>query len=106
MGSTVYDSGIKVEEGKHVYCHSRKDGKDGVVYLIINNSAETTTVELPQDAVRYTLSGDGKLRSRKMQLNGAALELGENDALPALDGVAQPAGSVELAPGTCTFLVI
>jgi len=106
MGSTVYATGEETREGAHVYAHSRKDGKDGVVYLIINNSAETTTVELPQDAVRYTLSGDGKLRSRKMQLNGAALELGENDALPALDGVAQPAGSVELAPGTCTFLVI
>ena len=106
MGSTVYATGEETREGAHVYAHSRKDGKDGVVYLIINNSTETTTVELPQDAVRYTLSGDGKLRSRKMQLNGVALELGENDALPALDGVAQPAGSVELAPGTCTFLVI
>ena len=106
MGSTVYATGEETREGAHVYAHSRKDGKDGVLYLIINNSTETTTVELPQDAVRYTLSGDGKLRSRKMQLNGVALELGENDALPALDGVAQPAGSVELAPGTCTFLVI
>ena len=26
MGSTVYASGIRSEEGKHVYCHSRKAG--------------------------------------------------------------------------------
>jgi len=89
-----------------VYAHSRKDGKDGVVYLVINNSNETTTVELPKDAVRYTLSGNGKLRSRTMLLNGKELVLGENDELPAMDGVKQAAGQVELAPCTCTFLVL
>ena len=34
------------------------------------------------------------------------LVLGENDALPCLDGEAQPAGQVELAPQTCTFFVL
>ena len=106
MGSTVYDTGIAVEEGKHVYCHSRKDGKDGYVYLIINNSEEVTTVEMPAESVRYTLNGDGKLRSRVMTLNGKPLVLGENDELPCLEGEAQAAGIVELAPGTCTFFVL
>ena len=106
MGQTVYATGEEIREGAHVYAHSRKDGKEGVVYLIINNSQETTTVELPKDAVRYTLSGNGKLRSRTMLLNGKELVLGENDELPALDGVAQPAGTVDLAPCTCTFLVL
>ena len=47
MGSTVYDAGV---EG-HVYCHSRKDGKNGYVYLAINNSwTETTTVEFDGSA--------------------------------------------------------
>ena len=106
MGSTVYDSGIKVEEGKHVYCHSRKDGKDGCVYLIINNSHDVTTVELDVPSVRYTLTGNGKLRSRTMLLNGRELVLGENDALPCLCGEEQAAGQIELAPGSCTFLVL
>ena len=106
MGRTVYASGEEIREGAHVYAHSRKDGKDGVVYLIINNSAEATTVELPKEAVRYTLSGNGRLRSRTMLLNGNELKLGENDELPALDGVQQAAGAVELPPQTCTFLVL
>ena len=107
MGKTVYATGEKIRQGAHVYAHSRKDGKDGVVYLIINNSeTETTTVELPKDAARYTLSGDGKLRSRVMLLNNKPLVLGQDDALPELTPVMQSAGSVELAPGTCTFFVL
>ena len=106
MGKTVYETADPIREGAHVYCHSRKDGKDGYVYLIINNSAEETAVELPCDAVRYTLTGNGKLRSRTMLLNGRELVLGEADALPSLEGEAQSAGTITLAPGSCTFLVI
>ena len=107
MGPQVYDPGIPQEEGKHVYCHSRKDAQEGCVFLVINTSwTEPTTVTLPRDAVRYTLTGDSKMRSRKMLLNGKALELGENDALPELTGETQQAGQVELAPGSCTFFVL
>ena len=106
MGTTVYNSGIEIQEGAHVYCHSRKDGKDGCVYLVINNSlTDTTTVELPGDAVRYTLAGRDGLRSTVMTLNGRDLALGENDELPDLSGEAA-SGTVELAPGTCTFFVL
>jgi hypothetical protein len=89
-----------------VYCHSRKDGKDGYVYLIINNSDETTQVDLPTEAVRYTLTGNGKLRSRTMLLNGRELKLGEGDALPELTGAYESAGTIKLVPGSCTFLVL
>ena len=107
MGHTVFASGEPIREGAHVYAHSRADGKEGAAYLIINNSwTETTTVELPADAIRYTLTGNGKLRSRTMLLNGRELVLGENDELPALDGEHQAAGTIQLAPGSCTFLVI
>ncbi|MBR3874794.1 MAG: beta-glucuronidase [Clostridia bacterium] len=106
MGQTVYATGEEIREGAHVYAHSRKDGKEGAVYLIINNSEDVTIVDLPVDAVRYTLSGNGKLRSRTMLLNGRELVLGENDQLPELSGVQQSAGKVELAPQTCTFLVV
>ncbi|MDD6143560.1 MAG: beta-glucuronidase, partial [bacterium] len=95
-----------IREGAHVYCHSRKDGKDGYAYLIINNSlTDSTTEELPREAVRYTLAGRDGLRSTVMTLNGRELVLGENDELPDLSGEAV-SGKVELAPGTCTFIVV
>ncbi|MBE6971089.1 MAG: beta-glucuronidase [Ruminococcaceae bacterium] len=107
MGSTAYDSKIPVQEGAHVYCHSRKDGKEGCVYLVINNSwTETTSVELPKGAVRYTLAGRDGIRSRIMTLNGRELILGENDSLPFMGGEEVDAGTIELAPGTCTFFVL
>lgn len=106
MGEAVYDAG-PVCEGAHLYAHSRKDGEEGVVWLAINNSlTETTVVELPKAAARYTLSGENGLRSRVMLLNGKPLALGPNDSLPLLEPVRQAAGIVELAPGTCTFFVL
>jgi len=106
MGSTCYATGEKNAEGAHVYCHSRKDGQDGCVYLVINNSwTETTTVELPGEADVYALTGCGKFRARTMCLNGKELLLGENDALPELSGV-KASGKVEIVPGGCTFFVI
>ena len=106
MGTTVYDSGEVIREGAHVYAHSRKDGKEGYVYLVINNSAEATTVSLPKDAQAYVLTGETGLRSRSVCLNGQPLELGENDALPAMDGVCVPAGETQLPAYTCAFYVL
>ena len=106
MGHTVYASGEAIREGAHVYAHARKDGQDGYVYLIINNAQEATTVELPKEAVAYVLTGEKGLRSRVMCLNGHPLMLGENDTLPALDGVKLPAGKTELPAGACAFYVI
>ena len=108
MGTVVYDSEEPIREGAHVYVHSRKDGKEGAVYLIINNSlTEATTVSLPKDAERYTLAGEGgNIRAKVMTLNGNPLVLGEGYALPALEPVKQAAGTVELLPGPCTFLVM
>ena len=107
MGNTVYASGEKLREGAHVYAHSRKDGKEGVAYLVINNSwTEKTSVELPKEAEAYILTGNGKMRSRTMLLNGKELVLGENDALPTLDGMAVSAGTLDVQPGGCTFIVL
>jgi len=107
MGNTVYDSGEEIREGAHVYAHSRKDGKDGIVYLVINNSkAETTTVELQKEAEVYRLDGNGTMRSPVMYLNGKPLMLGENDELPAMEGEEIPAGKVEVAPGSCVFFIM
>ena len=106
MGNTVYASGEALREGAHVYAHSRKDGKEGVAYLVINSSwTDTTTVELPKEAEAYILTGNGGMRSRTMLLNGKELVLGENDELPALDGVTV-SGTVELPAGACAFFTV
>ena len=107
MGKTVYATGEAIREGAHVYAHSRKDGKEGLAYLVINNSwTETTTVELPKEATVYALTGKTGMRSRIMLLNGRELVLGENDELPCLCGEQVEAGTIEVAPGGCTFIVL
>ena len=105
MGKTCYDSGEAIREGAHVYAHSRKDGKDGYVYLVINNSAEDTTIQLPKEAEAYVLTGQTGIRSRVMCLNGETLALGENDTLPELKGVAV-SGNVTLPAYACAFYVV
>ena len=106
MGNTVYATGEKIREGAHVYAHNRADGKEGVCYLVINTSwTEATTVELPGKAEIYALTGNGKMRSRTMLLNGKELALGENDELPEMTGIIAE-GTVEVAPGGCTFIVL
>ena len=105
MGQTVYASGEQIREGAHVYAHSRKDGKAGYAYLVINNASEATTVSLPGEAEAYVLTGNGQLRSRTMLLNGKELVLGENDELPEMKGEAV-SGTVTLSAGACAFFVV
>ncbi len=108
MGTQVYDADEPVREGAHVYVQSYKADPARKCYLIINNSAaEMTTVDVPADATIYTLAGkDGNKRAAVMTLNGRDLVLGENNELPNLSGAPVAAGKVELAPMTCTFLVV
>lgn len=98
MGTTVYDSGEALREGAHVYAHSRRDGKPGTAYLVINNSlTDATEVELPCDADRYTLSAD-TLRSPVMRLNGRELVLEGEHGLPDLSPVRETPERCALRP--------
>lgn len=105
MGNTVFDAGSSAE-GSHLYAHSRRDGKEGIAYLVINNSTDTpATVDLPKAAETYILSAD-TLRSPVMKLNGRSLVLEEDGSLPAMEPVVMPAGSLTLAPAACAFLIL
>ena len=108
MGTTCYDTQEPIREGAHVYAHSRRDGRDGAAYLVINNNRkEATTVELPKEADVYALSGEGgNMRATTMTLNGRPLALDEKDALPDLSPARQAAGMAVVAPGGCTFFVL
>lgn len=106
MGTTVYDCNDPGVEGAHIYCHSRKDKKPGVVYLIINNSlVEETKVEIPGQAECYTLSAD-PIRSSVMRLNGKNLRVAGIAELPELVPEKKNRGTIKLEPGSCTFLVM
>ena len=61
---------------------------------------------IPKEAEVYALTGNGKMRSRTMLLNGVELTLGENDELPAFTPVKAEAGKLEVAPGRCTFILL
>lgn len=105
MGTTVYDAG-PVTKGAHVFAHSRRDGKDGVAYLVINNSeSEATTVVLPCPATRYTLQGE-TLRAPVLCLNGQPLVTGADGSLPLLEPVAESSGTIMLPPASSTFLIL
>lgn len=105
MGTTVYDTKEEIREGAHVYAHSRKDGRAGVAYLIINNSEkEAATVSLPKEAECYVLSAP-TLRSPAMYLNGKELALGADHELPEMLPEVK-SGDVVLEPVTIMFAVL
>lgn len=87
MGNTVYESTIPFEMGSHVFAHSRADGKDGIAYLVINNSK------------------NNNLRSRTMLLNDIELFLNENNNLPKMKPL-KVKDQLEIKPGGCAFILI
>ena len=106
MGTAVYDCEARNRENVHVYCHSRKDGVPGVVYLIINNSlTDTISVMLPKEAQCYTLHAP-TMRSSTILLNGKELSISGMSNLPQLTPELYSKGTVSLASGSCTFLVL
>ena len=107
VGNTCYSVVNPAKEGAHVYCHSRKDGKSGYCYLIINNSlTEATEISLPAKAEMYVLTGNGNMRNKVMYLNDKPLALCKNGRLPALAGKKVSAGTHTLPAGSCTFIVV
>lgn len=103
-GTTVYDTHEKLVEGGLVFAHNRKDGKDGVCYIIVNNSkTESTAVNVPT-CETYILSSD-TIRSLDIQLNGTVLKMVNDTTLPELNGEKREAGVVELPPCSVSFIV-
>ena len=103
MGQTVLDAGPS-RPGLHRYAQCLPGHPGGVTLLLINNSrTQAQTIELPMAAERYTLSAP-QLEAGRVQLNGRELALGADDALPPLQGTPAPAGRLDLAPASITFV--
>ena len=74
--------------------------------MVVNNDLENAmNVELPGVAELYALAGRDGMRSSVMTLNGEALVAGPKGELPELKGV-MVSGTLEIAPGSCAFLVL
>ena len=105
MGPVVLEAG-QSREGLHLYAQCLRGQSGGVALVAINNSrTAATTLSLSKAAERYTLTA-APLQSGTVNLNGKELQLRANDDLPALDAERIPAGPIELAPASITFLAV
>ncbi|MGE2835250.1 hypothetical protein [Mycobacterium sp. SMC-4] len=106
MGPTVLDTGVPIEQGRHVYAHCQPGTPGGVTLLAINNDrTNPRTLDLPVAGERFALASD-PLESRTVNLNGQPLALGPGDALPTMAGSPVDAGALTLEPATITFVTI
>jgi hypothetical protein len=106
MDARVLESGIPIQSGLHVYAHCLRGTPGGVALLAINNDrAGVRLLSVPMPGQRYTLSADG-LQGKAVRLNGVALKLDANDALPDLTGAPVQAGDISLDPATITFIAL
>ncbi|KUI22159.1 hypothetical protein AU193_17980 [Mycobacterium sp. GA-1285] len=109
MGTTVLDSGVPIDAGRHVYAHCLRGTPGGVALLVINNDRTASqTLSIPTPGDRYTLSSTSAddLQTKSVQLNGTELKLGPNDEMPPLVGNPVAAGDVIFEPATITFLAL
>jgi hypothetical protein len=106
MGTTVLDTGFANRAGMHVYAHCLRGVPGGVAMLVLNTDQQkTNSLILPAAATRYTLSAASPT-DKTVSLNRTPLQLGANDALPAMEGVATASGELTLQPASITFLSI
>ena len=106
MGTVVLDPGEPPTPNLYVYAHCLRNHPGGVALLVINaDQAMTQSIELPVKSERYTLTAKD-LQGTRVQLNGIELQLGADDALPELKGVATHSGQIPFAPTSMTFLAI
>jgi hypothetical protein len=104
MGTTVLDAGTSPATSLHLYAQCMRGTPGGVALLAINaDKTAAQTIAIPTGADRYTLTS-ADLMSQTVQLNGAELKLGADDALPRIKGQSTKAGSVTIAPASITFL--
>ncbi len=104
-GECVYDTKEEIREGAHVYAYSRKDGKEGYCYIIINNSREKESEVNVPACEKYILTSTF-LRSEEIMLNGKVLALIDDNTMPELKGEKQDAGRMILPPCSVCFILI
>jgi len=107
MGATVLDSGASPAPGVDVFAHCLAGKSGGVALLAVNTDRDAPRdITLRTRSERFTLASEEGLLSHRVELNGKALGLEGEGAMPPIQGVPQPAGQVSLPAASLTFLAI
>ena len=102
----MYHTGEPLREGVHLFANSRRDGKDGAAYLLINNSkTETTELVFENRAELYRLTAPF-MRSIDMYLNGTKLRMEDDFTMPDLNPEHCESGNIKIGPGEIAFLLL
>jgi heparanase len=105
MGTTVLDAGPSPAPGVHVYAHCLAGKPGGVALLAVNpDRSAPREVTVPMRGERHTLASAQGLLAHRVELNGNALALGKDGAMPPIRGVPTQAGPVALPAASMTFL--
>jgi hypothetical protein len=106
MGTTVLDPDTSPAPNLHIYAHCLRNHPGGVALLVINaDPVQAQSLEIPIAVERYTLTAQN-LQDTHVQLNGIELQLGAEDNLPELKGIASHSGAFAFAPASITFLAM
>lgn len=106
MGTVVLKPSASANPSLRLYAQCLKGSKGGVTLLALNiDTKADQTISIPVAADRYTLTASD-LASDQVLLNGTKLQAAPDGSLPAIDGKRLPAGSIELAPESITFLTL
>jgi len=105
MGETVLEAGPPPLPGVHVFAHCLASRPGGVALLAVNTDRNASReIAVSRRGERYTLTSDGGLLAHGLRLNGKALVLGGDGAMPPFRASAQEAGPVALPAASLTFL--
>ncbi|MBW3088754.1 hypothetical protein KIH77_08445 [Bifidobacterium sp. 82T24] len=106
MGTTVYNAGEPAREGVHLFARSRKDGREGAAWLLVNNSpTEPTEVRGVRGGWIYQFTADDP-RSREIRLNGTPLRMGAEGAFPDIIPETIATDAVTAPPASISFIVL
>ncbi len=107
MGTTVLDAGPSPAPGVHVYAHCLAGKPGGVALLAVNTDRSVARdLAVPMRGDRYVLASAQGLLAHSVELNGSALALGKDGAVPPIRGVPTQAGAMALPAASMTFLAL
>ena len=104
MGNCVLDAG-PIQPGLHLYAHCQKGNSKGVTLLAINLQDSPDSIHVAGPANLYALTAP-ELQSRTVLLNDKALELDDDDSLPAITPRRIEEKQFRLAPHSINYIVL